>query len=82
MHSVVSARLAAAAPTSAQLGMRSVKMLARCARILKLWKISAMLRVRNAMVVPSGEFVSVQTPYSMWWPMKNAASVRIAHMTP
>ena len=41
-----------------------------------------MLRVRNAMVVPSGEFVSVQTPYSMWWPMKNAASVSTAHITP
>lgn len=65
MHSVVSARLAPAAPTSAQLGVRSVNRLARCARILKLWKISAMLSVRNAIVVPSGEFVTVQTPYSM-----------------
>ena len=39
-------------------------------------------RKEDHLLVPSGEFVSVQTPYSMWWPMKNAASVRIAHMTP
>ena len=71
MHSVVSARLAAAAPTSVQLGVRSVKMLARCARILKLWKISHILMVRKAMVMPSSEtpLGISKYPTSMQWPM-------------
>lgn len=43
----------------------SVKMLPRCERMLKLWKISAMLMVTKAMVVPSGLSAISQTPDSM-----------------
>ena len=53
------------APHSTLLWLGSENTLLRWERILKLWKISAMLSVRNAIVVPSGEFVTVQTPYSM-----------------
>ena len=43
------------APHSTLLWVCSVKMLPRWLRMLKLWKISHMLMVRKAMVMPSGE---------------------------
>ena len=50
-----------------------VKILPRCERMFRLWKISAMDMVRNAIVVPSGlrPFAGIShTPDSMKWPMK------------
>ena len=50
---VVSTRLPSMAPHSTLLWVCRVKTLLRWLRMLKLWKISHMLMVRKAMVMPS-----------------------------
>ena len=65
MAAVVSTKLKSIPPHKKRLCPCMWKMLCRWLRILKLWKISAMLMVRNAMVVPSGLLVISQTPASM-----------------
>ena len=67
---VVSTRLAIAAPFSSALVDFSEISEPRCERMLKLWKISAMLIVRNAIVMPSALSVISQSPDSMKCPMK------------
>ena len=62
---VVAIRLPRAAQLRVLFMLCSVKMLPRCERMLKLWKISAMLMVTKAMVVPSGLSAISQTPDSM-----------------
>ena len=39
-------------------------------RILKEWKISIRLSVRNAMVIPAGDSATVQRPLSIRLPIK------------
>ena len=71
--SVVRSSAAKDETSSAQLREPIVKRLPRCERMFRLWKISAMDMVRNAMVVPSGlrPFAGIShTPDSMKWPMK------------
>ena len=62
---VVATRLPRAAQLRVLLKPLSVSRLPRWERMLKLWKISAMLMVTKAMVVPSALSVIVQTPDSM-----------------
>ena len=49
----------------AQLREPIVKRLPRCERMFRLWKISAIDMVRNAIVIPSALFSKVITPCSM-----------------
>ena len=39
-------------------------------RMLKAWKISVMLRVRKAMVMPAGDWTMAQCPAVMRWAVK------------
>ena len=70
MTRVVRAREARAARFRALFWPFRVKMLFLWLRIFRLWTISAMERVRNAMVIPSGELAISQTPDSIKWPTK------------
>ena len=70
MTPVVSTRLSSMAPQRILLWLWSLNTLPRWERMLKLWKISAMLMVRKAMVMPSALWVISHTPDSMKWPMK------------
>ena len=82
MTAVVEIRLIKAEPHRNLLCPGSVKMLAFWLRMLKLWHISVMLRVRKAMVIPSGLLAISHTPASIKWPMKYAAKVSTVTTTP
>ena len=65
MTRVVAAKLAIEDQISAGFMYFICSRLSLCERMLKLWKISAIDKVRNAMVVPSGLVVISQTPASI-----------------
>ena len=67
---VVATREPTAAIIKALLKVFKAKILPLWERILKLWKISAIDIVKNAMVIPSALFVISQTPASIKCPMK------------
>ena len=69
--SVVRASEPTIAPHSTLLWLGSENTLLRWERILKLWKISHILMVRKAMVIPSSDtpLGISKYPTSMQWPM-------------
>ena len=62
---MVKTRLASPASSKAQFCVLRANRLSRCERILKLWKISAILIVKKAIVMPSFDCSDAQEPPSI-----------------